>query len=224
MPFLLIDKPEGMTSHDVVDRVRAITGERRVGHGGTLDPMASGLLIVGVGREATRKLGTVTKGMDKKYNAEIVLGEERDTDDREGMVITKAVGVLPPPRKEIEATLGKFIGRVSQVPPQFSAVKTGGKKAYQQARMGERVHLEPRKVTIYSIKLIDYRYPIIEIESKVSSGTYIRALARDIGRMLGTGAYLGRLRRLRIGTYAVEQAVELDRLGRENWKTHAIEF
>lgn len=222
MPFLLVDKPRGMTSHDVVDRIREITGERRVGHAGTLDPNATGLLIVGVGREATKKLGLIAKGTKKIYEALIVLGEERDTDDAEGKVVVKAKGVLPPVRKEVAKVLRGFLGRQTQIPPKFSAIKLSGKKAYELARAGKKFTLKPRKVSIYQIKILRYEYPILEIETEVSAGTYIRALARDAGRKLGMGAYLSDLRRTKIGEYSIEQAVHLDSFNERNWHRFAV--
>lgn len=216
--FLLVDKPKGMTSHDVVDRLRTITGERRVGHAGTLDPNATGRLILGIGRESTKKLGKISKDTRKTYMAEIVLGEERDTDDSEGKVVLKAKGVLPPGRKEVVKILREFLGEQEQIPPKYSAIKLKGKKAYELARKGMKFTLIPRKVFVHKINLIRYKYPNLEIEVEVSAGTYIRALARDIGRKLGIGAYLSELRRTKIGEYFVEDAVSLEKLTRENWK------
>lgn len=211
-----------MTSHDVVDRIREITGERRVGHAGTLDPNATGLLIVGVGRASTRRLGVITKGTKKIYEALIILGEERDTDDAEGKVVVKAKGVLPPIRKEIANVLRGFLGMQTQVPPRYSAVKLQGKKAYELARYGKKITLNPRKVRIYRIKLLRYKYPKLEIKVEVSAGTYIRALARDVGRRLGMGAYLSDLRRTNIGSYSVEQAVHPDLFSERNWHRFAV--
>jgi len=206
----------------VVDYVRKITGERRVGHGGTLDPNATGLLIVGVGREATKKLGKIAKNTSKTYQAKIILGEERNTDDVEGLVVVKARGVLPPAWDEVARTVLVFKGAGKQVPPVYSAIKIGGRKAYELARKGKKVILEPRIIQIYWIKIIDYKYPFLTIEAKVSSGTYIRALARDIGRKLGMGAYLAGLRRTRIGKYSVGKALSLDQLNPVNWKKLAV--
>ncbi len=208
--FLLIDKPKGITSHDVVDKVRKVTGEKKVGHAGTLDPNATGLLIVGVGRESTKKLGKIAKDTKKTYEAEIFLGEERNTDDVEGVVISKAKGFLPPGENEIEKIVASFEGEQMQTPPVYSALKIKGKKAYELARKGKEVKLKPRKVVIYSIKLVSYKFPILEIETTVSSGTYIRALARDIGKKLSSGAYLKNLRRTRIGKFDIKKAKKLE--------------
>lgn len=220
--FLLIDKPKGITSHDVVDKVRKITDERRVGHAGTLDPNATGLLIVGVGRETTKKLGEIAKRTKKTYEAEIFLGEERDTDDAEGVIISKAKGLLPPGENEIEKILTSFVGEQMQTPPAYSALKIKGKKAYELARKGKEIKLKSRKIMVYSIKLIEYSYPILKTRTTVSSGTYIRALARDIGRKISCGAYLKNLRRTKIGKFSIKDAVKLENLDRGSWKNFVI--
>lgn len=220
--FLLVDKPKGITSHDVIDEVRKITSERKVGHAGTLDPNATGLLIVGVSRESTRKLGDITKNTDKVYEAELLLGKETDTDDEEGIVISKAKGMLPPGEDEVIALLKTFVGKQKQIPPAYSAIKVKGKKAYEQARKGKSLELKPRDIRIYSIKLLNYTYPVIRMTVKVSSGTYIRALARDVGKRLGCGAYLRNLNRTEIGEYKLTNAVKLEYLTKENWKKLAI--
>jgi tRNA pseudouridine55 synthase len=237
--FLLIDKPKGITSHDVVDKIRKITGEKRIGHAGTLDPNATGLLIVGVGRESTKKLGELSVNTKKKYIAEIYLGEERETDDVEGSQkqvrdshIAKSVrddklglDSLPDLSKvKIEEVNKSFVGEQEQVPPAYSAIKIKGKKAYELARRGKKVQLEPRKVTIHSIKLLSYRFPEVVIEAEVSSGTYIRALARDIGVKLGCGAYLKNLRRTQIGNFDITQAISLDKLYKDNWEGFVIDY
>jgi len=215
--LLLVDKPKGMTSHDVVDFVRKESGERRIGHGGTLDPNATGLLIIGVGRESTRRLGMVAKGMKKRYVAQLVLGEERDSDDVEGKIINTNEDIIPS-FNQIKAVITEFVGTIEQIPPSYSAVKIEGRKAYDLARKGEKVEMKPRTVTIYSIELTDYHYPRLVIKCEVSSGTYIRALARDIGRKLGCGAYLAELRRTAIGSYRIENAIELSGLKEYNWR------
>jgi len=230
--FLLIDKPKGITSHDVIDRIRKITDIRRTGHAGTLDPNATGLLIVGVGRESTKELWTKFGKMDKTYVAEITLGEERETDDSVGKIRNSNIEIRNGSAKltilsssmdksqfsksQMLKTLNLFLGEQMQTPPIYSAIKSGGKKAYEEARKGKVLKVEPRKVIIYSIKLLEYEYPLLKIESKVSSGTYIRALARDIGRKLGCGAYLSNLRRIKIGEYKVENSVKLDELTEDN--------
>jgi len=221
--FLIIDKPKDITSHDVVDKVRKITEERKVGHAGTLDPNATGLLIVAVGRESTKKL-KILSGKDKEYDAEIYLGEERDTDDVQGEVIAKAEVNFFPRRAQVEKALKNFVGMVMQTPPNYSAIKIKGRKAYELSRKGKKPKLEPRKVKIYGIKLISYNYPKLTIKVKVSSGTYIRSLARDIGRELGCYAYLNNLRRVSIGKYSISSAVSMDKLNKDNWKNYVVEL
>jgi tRNA pseudouridine55 synthase len=212
--FLLVDKPKGITSHDVVDRVRRVTGERRVGHGGTLDPNATGLLIVGVGRQFTKKLGEISQNTKKTYEAEIFLGEVRDTDDSEGKIVG-GNSTIRPSEKEVKEVVESFIGEQEQIPPQYSAIKQQGKKAYELARKGTEVTMEPRQIIIYSIEFETYEWPVLEITCEVSSGTYIRALARDIGEKLGTGAYLRELRRTHIGEFDISEAVNLEDLQKQ---------
>ncbi len=216
--FLFVDKPKGMTSHDVVDEIRKITGESKVGHAGTLDPNATGLLILGIGRPSTKKLGDVSKKTRKTYQADIYLGEERDTHDTEGITISRAKGLLPPTESELRLILATFLGQQKQIPPAHSAIKVKGKKAYQIAREGKTLHLKPRNVQIYSIKFLSYQFPILKIETQVSSGTYIRSLARDIGRRVGCGAYLTELKRTQIGKHSIENSTNLAVLTKLNWK------
>ncbi len=212
--LLLIDKPIGLTSHDVVDYVRTVFQEKRVGHAGTLDPNASGLLIVAVGREDTKKLGHLTTGTTKTYIGEITLGTKTTTDDSEGSVLEeKDVRSMSP--SEIETILNSFLGKQSQIPPIYSAIKKDGKKAYDQARKGISVEMEPRDIIIYSITLLSFESPKLIIECEVSAGTYIRALARDIGEKLGTNAHLSALRRTKIGDYTIKDAIALEDLRNE---------
>ncbi len=221
--FLLIDKPKGLTSFEVVASLRKIIGEKKIGHSGTLDPLATGLLIVGVGKDSTKKLSSFLKE-DKEYEALIVLGEERDTDDvlgqRRNIVFKSEI----PSEEELLVALNSFLGKIKQVPPLFSAIKISGKKAYDLARVGKEISLKPREVVIYSIKLLDYRYPEVFIYCKVSSGAYIRSLARDLGRVLKTGAYVKELRRLAIGKCKVSEAVGLDEISSSNWKSFTKKY
>lgn len=198
-----------MTSHDVVVAIRRATNERRVGHAGTLDPMATGLLIVGIGREATKKLREFLK-LDKTYEGVIRLGAISTTDDAEGVIIEQ-----PCQRPSIESVLkvlAKFSGEIEQIPPAYSAVKIKGQKAYKLARKGKRPKLKARRVVIRHLRLIDYQFPDIRFEAEVSSGTYIRSLARDIGQALGCGGYLIELKRTKIGNISLAQARELSDL------------
>lgn len=208
--ILLLNKPKGITSHDVVYRVRRATGVKKVGHGGTLDPNASGLLIVGVGREATKKLGDITKNTKKTYIAEIAFGEERDTDDIEGKTIRESE--TTPTEESIKGILKTFLGKQKQTPPIYSAIKKDGKKAYELARKGKSVFLGEREIEVYEANYLSYKYPLLEVEFSVSSGTYIRALARDIGRALDSAAYLSNLVRTRVGEYDLKDAFTLEEL------------
>jgi len=222
--FLLINKPKGITSHDVIYFVRKVTAEKKVGHAGTLDPNATGLLIVGVGRSSTKRLGRIAKDTKKTYEAEIFLGEERDTDDSEGQIISNKNDFRAPNMTLLNKTLMSFKGKQKQRPPTYSALKVKGKKAYELARKGEKVSLKERDITIHSIERLQYKYPILKIRTTVSSGTYIRALARDIGKQLGCGAYLRNLKRTKIGNFNLTEAKDMDELTSDNWKNFAIEI
>lgn len=207
--LLLIDKPKGWTSHDVVAKLRRLLGEKRIGHAGTLDPNATGLLIVGVGREETKKLGAIAKDTQKEYIATITLGQSRDTDDIEGVIVDENESVVPTD-KEVASAITHFLGEQSQIPPAYSAIKKDGHKAYDLARAGKEVIMEPRQITVFEAELLEYMYPTIVVRYVVSSGTYIRSLARDLGKDLGTFAFLSDLRRTKIGEYSVENARSLD--------------
>jgi tRNA pseudouridine55 synthase len=208
--ILLIHKPVGLTSHDVVDCVRKKLGIRRVGHAGTLDPFAEGLLIVLVGRENTRRQSEFLN-MDKEYEAIIRLGARSTTDDPTGE-ITECASCKKIDPASLEHVLSSFVGIYAQVPSSFSAKKIKGKKAYELAREGISFELKPKDITISSLELLAYQWPYATILTTVSSGTYIRALARDIGEKLGCGAYVEKLKRTRIGPYTISQAVKLDEL------------
>lgn len=202
--FLLIDKSAGMTSHDVVDCVRDATRQKRVGHAGTLDPMATGLLIVGVGREATKRFNEFV-GLDKEYIATARLGAVSTTDDADG-VITERHGCEIPSEARVRAVVALCAGAHEQVVPSYAAKKVGGKKLYEYARAGLPVPRVTTAIVIHAIELVSYEYPALTFRAHVSSGTYIRAIARDMGEMLGTGAYLTALRRTKIGAFMVEDA------------------
>ncbi len=213
--ILIISKPAGITSHDVVDEVRKITGLRQVGHTGTLDPMATGVLIILVG--PATKLSNQFLGLDKIYSAVIKLGYISDTYDKTGKIEEYNTKLIPD-EAEIKKILAKFTGVIDQVPPMFSAKKVQGKKLYELARQGKEIVREPKKITIYNLELKEYSYPLIKIVVECSTGTYIRSLAYDIGKELGTGAYLEELERLAVGDYNLEQAVNLEKLTAENWQ------
>ena len=214
--ILLIDKPAGMTSFGVVARVRRLLSQRaggkvKVGHTGTLDPFATGLMILLVGK-GTKRSNEFLK-LDKVYEAEIVLGETSTTGDPEGEITETANRTDEITKTELEAALVQFTGEIQQVPPAFSAIKINGQRAYKLARKGEEVIMPARTVTVYSLELVEYSYPVVKIRAHVSSGTYIRTLAEDIGQTLGVGAYCRELRRTKVGDYAIEQAASLNDLG-----------
>jgi tRNA pseudouridine55 synthase len=210
--IIFIDKPAGMTSHDVVDRVRRIFDTRSVGHAGTLDPFATGLLIVGVG-DATKRLQTYV-GLDKTYEATARLGATSTTFDLEGIITKTPSDVLRPASDDIERTLNKFRGGYEQKAPIFSAKKVHGKKLYELARHGQATEeMRPTKrVTIDELAVLDYNWPDLKFRVRCSSGTYIRSLADDMGRELGCGAYLIELRRTTIGPHRIEDATSLETL------------
>jgi tRNA pseudouridine55 synthase len=204
--WLCLDKPAGMTSTDAVGRVRRITGAAKVGHGGTLDPLATGVLPIALG-EATKTVAYVMEG-DKHYRFTARLGEARSTDDREGEVLETSA--LRPADAEIEAALPSFVGTIEQVPPRFAAVKVAGERAYDLARRGETVELSARFVQVHRLELIgrpDQDCAIFELEC--GRGTYVRALVRDLGRRLGCLGHVSELSRLRVGPFLAEDAISL---------------
>lgn len=213
--FLYINKPVGMTSHDVIDELRKVTKIRRIGHSGTLDPFATGLLVCGLGREATKKLVIFLK-QDKEYLACLKLGFVSDTYDRTGEIKKREVQKQPS-LVMIRKILKKFQGEISQYPPMFSAKKIKGKKLYQLARQGITVELQPSLVKIYSLKIEKYEFPYLSFRIECSSGTYIRSLANDIGQALDCGAYLDKLCRTKIGDISLNSAVDLNELNSFNW-------
>lgn len=207
--WLVIDKPKGMTSTHVVNVVKRLTRARKAGHGGTLDPLATGVLPIALG-EATK---TVAWIMDapKRYRFTVRFGEARDTDDAEGEVI--ATSDRRPTDEEIEAALPRFVGEILQRPPTYAAVKVGGERAYDLARRGEKVELEPRPVRIHALRLVERPDPDRAVfEAECGKGAYVRALARDLGETLGCLAHVAELRRLAVGPFDVEQAITLDAL------------
>jgi tRNA pseudouridine55 synthase len=213
--LLLVDKPAGMTSHDVVSRVRKLAGTKKVGHAGTLDPMATGLLVLGI--ESGTKLLTFVVGADKTYYATIRLGSSTITDDREGETLEQASqekldGITV---EQIHSELAKLRGEIQQVPSAVSAIKVNGEKAYDRVRAGEVFELKSREVTISKLEVLgELRsgegFIDLDVVVDCSSGTYIRAIARDLGKALGVGGHLTDLRRTRIGKYDVENAVSLE--------------
>ncbi len=215
--FLYIDKPAGISSFGVIRKVRGITGVKRVGHAGTLDPFATGLLIVAVGREYTKQLTQWLK-KDKTYEATFLLGATSTTGDPEGEIIPTQ-GVQPPSEEDLRRVMTAHTGTLNQTPPAHSAIKVNGRRAYELARKGVEVQLPSREVTVHELRLDAYAYPVVQCTISVSSGTYIRSLAQDIGAALGTGAYLTALRRTRIDAVTLDQAVTLEQLAQDTWET-----
>ena len=216
--FLLIDKPLGWTSYDIIGYLRKITGIRRIGHAGTLDPLASGLLIVAVGREATRQIDNFMK-MDKEYLAKIFLGKTTETYDREGKITSRYQGKKIT-KKELLKKLEKFKGQIEQIPPMYSAKKIGGQKLYKLARQGVEVKREPAKIEIKEIKVKKYAWPNIDLQINCSSGTYIRSLANDLGAALGCGGYLKGLRRTKIGLFGIDEATKIAKMTKDNYQKY----
>ena len=221
--FLLIDKVPGPTYNDVIDALRRITGIKKIGHAGTLDPFASGLLLVAVGREATREISKFTL-LDKEYDAEIVLGVRSTTLDPEGTLESVPIPEFNHLTKRLNDAMQSLTGEIDQIPPMHSAIKVGGQKLYHLARQGKEIERKPRRVTVSvfeSICPLGRISPIgpLTIHARIacSSGTYVRALARDLGETLGTAAYLSELRRTKIGEYHIKNAHRLQEITPENW-------
>jgi len=209
--WLSLDKPEGMTSTEAVARVRRITQAAKVGHGGTLDPLATGVLPIALG-EATKTVAYIVNGQ-KHYRFTARLGEARDTDDSEGEVI--ATSPLRPDTAAVEQALPAFVGSIPQLPPRFSAIKIGGERAYDLARRGEPVEIEPRTVAIESLTLVERQGPDhVVLELVCGRGTYVRSVVRDLGLRLGCFAHVTALRRLRVGQFHVESGISPDSLAR----------
>lgn len=225
--ILFVDKPAGWTSFDVVNYVRRIVatveGKKpkncKVGHSGTLDPFATGLLILLVGKEFTRRASEFSK-LDKTYEMTMHLGESSTTGDPEGDITE--VSNLQPSRADIEGALEQFRGEIQQVPPAFSAIKVNGVRAYKLAREGKEVVIASRPVTIHSLKLLEYKYPEVKLVADVSSGTYIRTLVEDLGKLLSTGAYTSSLRRISVGRDAVPTDFSIKDLTPDSIETRLV--
>lgn len=219
--FLLIDKPEGWTSFDVVAKLRTLTGMKKIGHAGTLDPFATGLLIIAIGREATKKINKLM-GMDKEYEAEFVLGATTDSFDTE-TAVRRDPNMPQISRDQILLAMKELTGAIEQIPPMHSAIKIGGKRLYKLARKGEEVERKSRLVRINAFDLIgnpenDQGQLIIDVRITCSSGTYIRALARDLAQKLGTIGYCRNLRRTNIGSYSISDAATMNQVNTETWQ------
>lgn len=206
--ILVVDKPIGPTSHQIVSIVRRGTGIRKVGHAGTLDPRASGVLVLCLG-QATR-LSEYLSTSEKRYLAVIRFGASTRTYDSEGDILQETGNA--PKRKDIEEALSEFRGEISQVPPPYSAIKVQGKRAYQLSREGKPPELNARKVIIHELKLLSYKKPDLTLEIECSAGTYIRSIAHDLGEMLSTGAHLAELKRIKAGPFTIDDAIPLPKL------------
>jgi tRNA pseudouridine55 synthase len=220
---LVVDKPVGLTSHEVVQIIRRGTNIRRAGHTGTLDPRASGVLIVLIGPAV--RLSEYVSASDKRYQAIIRLGATTDTFDADGRFTSKDAAIQIT-EEQFETTLKTFVGEIIQTPPPYSAVKVQGRPAYEMAREGEEVELEPRKIQVYSLELLEWAPPEAVIDVYCSSGTYVRSLANDLGDKLGCGAYLTGLRRTKSGRFTLRDAVPLRKLREAfdagNWYQYVI--
>ncbi len=207
--FLLIDKPEGPTSHDIVAEVRRTLPEKSIGHLGTLDPAASGLLVLAVGSKALKVVELFTD-LTKEYIADVRFGSVSTTYDREGTLeeVVRQPGVEIPTDSEIQNSIAdRFAGEIEQVPPGYSAIKVGGERAYRKMRQGRLVDLPPRQVEIKHCDVLSYSYPDLKLDVECSSGTYIRSLAHDLGNLLRVGGYLSGLRRTKVGDWSIDNAV-----------------
>lgn len=214
--FLLIDKPAGWTSFDVVAKLRGITGIKKIGHAGTLDPFATGLLIVAIGKCATTQIDQYVK-KDKRYTATFELGKMSTTQDPEGEITDNKITSFPS-NDEVEHALSTFIGNIDQLPPMHSAIKVGGKKLYELARQGKDIDRPTRTVTVHDLGLVSYTPPTLDVTMNVGSGTYVRAIARDLGELLKTGAYVTVLRRTSIGDFKIENAHKIEKVTPKNWQ------
>ncbi|HON92345.1 MAG TPA: tRNA pseudouridine(55) synthase TruB [Sedimentisphaerales bacterium] len=203
-------KDEGMTSHDVIDVVRRVTRQKRVGHAGTLDPCAKGVLVVAVGRAATKTLGEIT-GSEKEYITRVKLGWRSTTDDREGDKEEVPSSRIPT-EEQVRAALAGFEGVIHQRPPIYSALKVGGRAAYKLARAHKQIELSERQVEAKVVELIRYEWPWVDVRLVTGSGFYVRSFARDLGEALGTGGYVDQLERTRVGAFTKEQAVRISDL------------
>ncbi|MEJ5224321.1 MAG: tRNA pseudouridine(55) synthase TruB [Anaerolineales bacterium] len=222
--ILVVDKPVNMTSHDVVQAIRNGTGIKRAGHTGTLDPRASGVLVILIGPAV--RLSEYISASDKRYQAIIRLGATTDTYDAEGRFTRQQSAPVNVTEEQFEAVLKTFVGRIEQTPPPYSAVKVQGRKAYEMARKGEEVELEPRIIDVYHLEVLEWAPPEVVVDVHCSSGTYVRSLANDLGEKLGCGAYLVGLRRTKSGRFSLRDAVPLRKLQEAfragNWYQYLI--
>lgn len=203
-----INKPSGWTSFDVVKKIRNLARVKKVGHAGTLDPFATGVLVVCTGK-ATKKINEFVDA-SKEYVGEVFLGAETDSYDVTGKIVAENKTVPAPNHEQVEKALDGFRGEISQIPPMFSALKVDGKRLYKYAREGKEIDRKARKVTVHSLQILNYDFPLLQLKISCSKGTYIRSIAYDLGRVLGTGGYLKSLIRTRVGEFSVNEAWQLD--------------
>jgi tRNA pseudouridine55 synthase len=218
--IVLINKPKGPSSFRVVSKVRRLIGGGKVGHGGTLDPLATGVLVVLIGKATKRSSSLLTS--DKEYRATIHLGVTTDTLDAEGTVMEERE-VEGFSLDEIEGVLDSLRGEILQTPPMYSAVRYGGKRLYQLARKGVSVPVKPRRVAVHRLELLSYEHPSLDVMIECSKGTYVRALARDIGEKLGCGAHLADLTRTRVGAFRLEDCLKMSEVTEESLRQRLIE-
>lgn len=206
--LLVINKPMDWTSFDVVAKVRGKLNVKKVGHTGTLDPKATGVLVLCIGKAT--KLAQKLTGLDKEYLCEITLGANSNTDDIEGEIVP-VENASEVPLTKVENVLNEFTGTFDQLPPNFSAKKIKGKRAYKLARQGKEVKLEPKPVTVHTMELLDYKWPKVKIKINCSKGFYVRSLARDVGEKLEVGGYLSALQRTKVGHFSIESAIDIEK-------------
>lgn len=220
--FLLVNKSASWTSFDVVAKLRSITGIKKIGHSGTLDPFATGLLIVAIGRSATKQLRDFVK-KDKTYETTLLLGSKSSTHDPEGKIEKTSDQDLQIPKlADLEQVVQSFVGEQEQIPPMHSAKKVAGKKLYQLARQGKEIERWPETIEIFDLQILDYSWPSLVLRVHCSSGTYIRVLGSDVGKALGTDAYLTELKRTAIGEYRLESAQNLADITEDNWQDFCV--
>lgn len=208
--ILAVWKPIGPSSNQFLNQIKKLIKIKKVGHAGTLDPLASGILVIAIGRESTKKLSKEV-AKEKEYEAVIKLGEESSTDDEEGKKTFWKIN-SPPLFSEVQKVVSSFTGLINQTPPQYSAVKIAGKEAYKYARIGQKVKIKSRKVLIKNIEIINYNYPYLEIRVITGPGVYIRTLSKDIGKKLATGGHIADLERTRVGEFTKENTVEITKI------------
>jgi len=203
------DKPLSFTSNQLLTLIKKETGIKKVGHAGTLDPLATGVLVVAIGKKYTKQLSQFV-AKEKKYEARFCLGEESETDDAEGPLIKREIESIPT-IEQVKLALDEFVGNIKQLPPIYSAVKIRGQEAYKRTRRGEKIELKPRDVFVKSIKIVKYSWPFLDLIVETGPGVYIRSIARDLGDKLGVGGYVCKLIRTKVGEFEIESAISIQK-------------